>query len=424
LKTDSGALYAAMVEAPMVPTLPMLPLPMSARGAVQLLPLNVPGELQRFESDQLLVSSKIIYLLDVGGDATMPATLRLVRPGGGPAMALSRPAGNALILPSAHDDAFVYIVSGPSTRSFFITRTDGSFERQIPLPTDVQPDKLFDKLRLFFDDAGTMLFTLDGNGHLIGHKTTAESDIDLGQVDSSIIFTTDGDALLICGMHGLQRVPIDGSAATVFDAAVCKPDIFLNRMGRVIYGRGESLYTVSELGGTPGIFLAPPENQSIGQLLSVSADFVPVYSLDPPQLYGAGIGDGWISGQKYMERGRRPSFFSDQHGLRWLENAARSDNTGELMSVRIPKNDDEPLLLAKNVRQFSEMAPAKVLCISNAESKGTYNRLILVDETAQVAHYVVDSARAFLRIPDSNDVLVEIVNGQIGYDIRRVPVPL
>ena len=94
------------------------------------------------------------------------------------------------------------------------------------------------------------------------------------------------------------------------------------------------------------------------------------------------------------------------------------------MSARIAAQDSErPLLLAKNVRQWSEVTPGQVLAISNAAGRGIYNRLILIDEGQRQARYVIDSARDFLRIPGRDELIVQVVHGQTGFDIYRVPIP-
>jgi hypothetical protein len=122
-----------------------------------------------------------------------------------------------------------------------------------------------------------------------------------------------------------------------------------------------------------------------------------------------------------MQRGRRPGFSLDHARLRWLENAARSDGSGDLSSATIA--DRTLLPIARNVRTFGELSDGRVLAISNAAFKGTQNRLIIVDEAAATARWVVDSARDYLMIPGTNDLIVKIVYGQLGYEIRRVPIP-
>ena len=45
--------------------------------------------------------------------------------------------------------------------------------------------------------------------------------------------------------------------------------------------------------------------------------------------------------------------------------------------------------------------------------------LLLDDEQRMLQ----DSARDFLRIPGTEELLVKIIVGQLGFDIRRVPIP-
>ena len=48
---------------------------------------------------------------------------------------------------------------------------------------------------------------------------------------------------------------------------------------------------------------------------------------------------------------------------------------------------------------------------------------LLIDENTRTASWVVESARDFVRIPNSSSVMAKIVNGQLGFDIHLVPIP-
>jgi hypothetical protein len=306
---------------------------------------------------------------------------------------------------------------------FMVVRTDGSFQRQLMIPSGTDPQHLLSSLLIFFTPSGDQLIVRDIGGNLTAYSSTTDNnDVSLGTADQNLVFDSTDQALLSCGPGGLRRIPLDGSSSTLLDSVVCDPDVLRILSGEVLYKRGNDVYEVPELGRMPTAVLQAPPGQVIGQVLAVGPSNTLLYSLDPPSEYGNGIGDGWIGGIQYINRGRRPVWSLDGQKLRWLENAARSDGTGDLTAALIAA--PAPQLLALNVRQFSEVASGQLLCASNQDGKGTYNRIILIDEEKQVAHWVVDSARSFTQIPGTSDVLVEIVSGAAGYDIRRVPIPL
>ncbi len=130
--------------------------------------------------------------------------------------------------------------------------------------------------------------------------------------------------------------------------------------------------------------------------------------------------EGWLGDWRFMTRGRSPAFSRDFSRLRWLEYAATSNRSGQLRSAAI---GGEPLRLAYNVTKFEELEDGRVLALANAPFAGQQNRLIAIDEQHRTAVAVAEDVQDYLRIPDSNDVLVwhEIVNGK--YELYRVAIP-
>ena len=410
-----NAPWAVLIAAPVVQLPPVVG---KQPSVAYLVPLAGTGTPQVVTADQIVIGTRQLYLVYAAATDGGPLKLVLRQPGDdGIGRQLMMPPGGATIVPSQYDEAFAYIAVSEMTNSILLIRSDGSFQRELPLPDGVNGSNLIDNVRLFFDDRGDHLISQDPDGNLVSHATTAESDLPLGKADASLLWSSRNPSVIACGPNGLVRVPIDGSARTMLDATPCQPDVLVLALQKVYYMRDGALYTVPELGGTP----QPIATSSLAQLLGIGPDGSVIYSKDPSLLYGAGIGDGWIGNTQYMTRGRRPTWSSDGRRLRWLESAARSDGSGELVSALLPAPTST--LLAHNVRQFQELTPSRTLAISNSAGRGVYNRLILIDEDAQQAYWVVDSARAFATIPGSTDVLASIVNGQIGYDIRRVPVP-
>lgn len=420
MKGIDGVQWAIMFEAQAAALLPP-PLNTPMRTVARLSAIDDTGRTELVTADEVLVSSKLIYLLDVPADETAPVRLRLRAPGDSGGRELTMPPGSPELIASGNDAAFAYLPIKMDTTSYTVLRSDGSFQRQIPLPPGIDINHLFDTFRLFFDSMGDTLISRDSDGHVIAHSTRAETDTDLGITDPGLFFDSTRTGLISCGPGGLKRMPLSGSPATTLDPAACTPDIYGETGTTLIYHRDDGIYQIPELGGTPVSLLQPP----FGQVYAISSNLTMpapvIYSLDPPMTYGSGIGDGWLGDWRFMNRGRRPTWSGDYSRVRWLENSARSDGSGDFMSATIPGGD--PLLLARNVRQFSEPYLGKVLAISNAAGKGAYNRLIVISEADRVAHWLVDSARQYTRVPGTNEVLVQIVNGQIGYDIVRVPIP-
>lgn len=178
---------------------------------------------------------------------------------------------------------------------------------------------------------------------------------------------------------------------------------------------GEGLRQVPEDGsGSPRVRLDP------GQLLAIGPGGELLYSTDPALTYGAGIGNGFLGDTQVMERGRRPTRSADRKRLRYLEWAARSDSAGDFHSRLLATN--EVLRLACNVRAFNELGDGRVLAVSNSVPKGAHNRIIVIDEAASEARWVANSSREYQFIPGSTDLLVKVVIGQTGWDVRRVPI--
>ena len=377
-----------------------------------------------WSADQILQGSTLLYLVTRPSDGKSDVQLRLQRPGlATPIGEFTLPPGDGVLLAAPGDVAFAYIPTKNPDKMFFLYRSDGSVKRQLALPAGVDPKAPFEKGRFFFDSRGELFLAQDEAGLLVAHRTTAQVDRELGTFDRDAVLDGKTRTLWFCGMRGLVRLSLADGMAQVADPTACNPAILRLSGTSLLYLREDGVNALDDKGTRLLVLPAP-----IGQVLAVGPDRSLVYSTDPPLSYGAGIGDGWLGPWRFMNRGRRPtwSIHSEPSAqrMRWMENAARSDNSGELMSARIAAQDSErPLLLAKNVRQWSEVTPGQVLAVSNAAGRGVYNRLILIDEGQRQARYVIDSARDFLRIPGRNELIVQVVHGQTGFDIYRVPIP-
>lgn len=427
LRDDGNQPWAVIIEAA---TTDLSVPPLTQRDTVRMVQLAPPAGAAAVEVHKALVVAGLyrsVALLDppvppMPGqlpDLTAPTILSVVRPGGLRAGPFMLPSGSPILVPSARDGAFLYIAQRPDAKLMYLVRTDGSYRRELPLPKGVDPTKALEKMRLqFLDD--TTLLVQDPMDQITLYSSTSKSMVPLGKHPRAFILDRTQTALLTCADDGVRRVPLDGAAASALETAGCDPEILRldgrTRGDTLLYRSDGALREVPQAGGaSPRVVL--PE---IAQLHAVGPKGELLYSLDPTLRFGAGIGDGWLDGTRIMERGRRPAWSGSGGRLRWLEAAARSDNTGDLTSIDLGTRS--ALTLARNVRTFVEIADGRVLAIANAAQRGAHNRLVVVDEVRQQARWVAPSARDFVRIPGSEDVLLKAISGQF-IDVYRVPVP-
>lgn len=436
LRDPAGALWAAINETPTrAGPGPLSPPPSGPppQQVQRLVALQPPAAEEVVKALGVGLSGRMVYLINPGKEAVSdkePAVLQIRPPCAGCAgRSFTLAPGNSIIIASAGDEAFLAFKIAQETTRFTVHRADGSFARELPAPPGVDPTRPLEKGRLSFDEAGELLFAQGADLVVTAHSTRREQDQRLGKLPRS--FAVDGSTLLACDEQGLRRVPGDGAAVVVLDAAPCDDALWgfagdsLFYRARPAQGR-EELRAVSLVrGGAPRLRLS----DAAAQVLAVDGDAVDgdvVYSKDPPTLFGGGIGDGWLRGRRFMERGRAVSFGRDgqRPRLRWLERAATSENVGELLSA--PRDGSAPpLRLALNVRQYGEIGagrPGRVLAISNAAYRGAQNRLIVIDEEAREARWLLAGARDYQRVPGTDDLLVRVVTGP-AFDILRVPLP-
>lgn len=369
-----------------------------------------------------------------------PTQIVLHRPGeAGPGVTLTAPPGKLALLVSGDSQIVGVWVLAATTRTFTMYRRDGTLLRELPVPPGVDPENPQGKGRLLFSSDGQVLFAAGADGRVVAHGLTDGRDVDLGAQPAGFLVdpSRTGPAILVCDAAGVRSVPADGgAAATIVTGVSCEPDLLQIRQGAVLFqgsaqpgaagaGAGRAVWRAA-LSGGPVEQIAPAEARQILALGPVgvagagSTGGAVCYSTDPASLYGAGVGAGWLGGWGFMERGRNVSFSADGTRLRWLERAANSDGVGELLSAQVPGG--APLHLGLNVRQYAEVAPGKVLAIGNAAYKGTQNRLVLIDESARTARWVLGEARDFQFIPGTDDALVRLVAGS-AFDVVRVPIP-
>src|SRR5262249_30790689 len=124
-----------------------------------------------------------------------------------------------------------------------------------------------------------------------------------------------------------------------------------------------------------------------------------IVSHTPRDLYINSAGDGWLDGWNFMERGIDMSMSSDKKRIRWLEHAATSNGSGELLSAPI---NGPPLHLSLNTCEWEQLDDGRVLADADHAFRGTQNRVVVIDEKSKTAQWVASAAANYSHIPGTN----------------------
>jgi len=254
-------------------------------------------------------------------------------------------------------------------------------------------------------------------------------------------------ALLRCAYEGLRAVPYDHGAGAMLDDHPCA-DIWSTGEDYVAVGSAGSYtlevrqadvwYTANGLIGDPPPLTAslqgvPLDGSDVPRVLLASDGhkrvferkglMPPMYTLDPPGQYWQPVSDGWLGDWRFMERGWQLQASLDRSRLRWIDHAARVQPVGDLFSSSLTARDVVPL--ARNVRQFLEVSPGKLLVADNQPSLGPQNRIILIDEASKTARWVVNGADQFREIffGGTLQLLVEQVSEANEKSLVLMPLP-
>jgi hypothetical protein len=331
------------------------------------------------------------------------------------------PFGPPFFIPDSHNTVFVWWVLHRSTTNFLVMRRDRSFMRMLPVPDGLSGDDPTQNGQLFFNSDGKWLYTQDGNGVVVRHSTTDETDVTIGPLPATLILDDTRKILLACGMEGVLAAPIDGTPPNTLDASPCdEGSLFWDRGPTVVYQSGGVTKQVKVDGSQSAMVVLDAGERFLG---FGPGDAV-VYSTDPADRYVNGAGSGFIGGWQFMERGRNIQFSAKGTRVRWLEFAAKPGGVGDLDSAPINGGaGGQALHLARNVRRYDEIPDGRVIACANRAFRGIQNRVVAIDEQAQVAQWVAQEAADYVRIPGTTDLLVDVVSGPSTYDIVRVSVP-
>lgn len=437
-----GAPYAVIDETPQ-PSGPTLGLPSATppRLSLRVVDLSLTNSQEADEevldARQGFVSERSILLFDrPADDKTAPTEFQSREPCRGcRTVRRQLPAGDVLLLLSPSAVAVLLAVNGTSGLSAQLFHTTLGVWRDVQLPTGADPKRPLADVYVAFSADGQWLFTRDRDGRTRAFDATralpADSAKELGILSGEPQEDPRDPVLWLCLPQGVFVVGLDGQKVQR-DAAPCDPTLTTFTDASFVYRSDKTLRALPLAGGPARTLRDDPQLAQVLTIKALDGAERVVYSTDPAARFGVGIGDGWLDGVRFMDRGRLPRFSADGARLRWLEHAATSDGVGELRMApraaidsakqRGAQSIDAPLRLALNVRQYTEIAPGKLLAIANAAYRGPQNRLILIDEDRREARWVVDSARSYTLVPLPAELLVRAVN-DANFDILRVPLP-
>ena len=330
-------------------------------------------------------------------------------------------AGRPLIVANddGESDVFAYLVLDPSTDHFDVLRRDRRHARAIPLPAGVDASALDEQpgFDLRFTTDGSVLVVRGPDGTTTAHATLDDTSIDLGKRPVDFFLDSPRRALLTVGSDGLRSVPLDGGAERVLATASFNAASLVVKDGAAWYPDGANLYRVALDGsGPPALVQA-----NAARLIAIGPHGEIAYSRDAGDRYVGGAGDGWLADWSFMQRGQLVTWNAPGSRLHFLEHAATIDTVGDLISAAIPNG--APQKLALNVHDFQELGDGRVVVLENHVYEGTWNRLVVVDETAGTKRWVTPATAQFLLVPRSSEVIADVISGASGYDIVRMPIP-
>jgi hypothetical protein len=384
---------------------------------------TVPEEI--FTADQFTTFGKELYIMHDDTQA-MTRTLTMHRPGDPSSsdVTVSVPTGRAFI--SANDDhhgngdadVFLYAVLERSTTTFDVFRRDGKHQRNLPLPSGLDPTGFDDQLAFDeFTTDGSTLVLQTADGQTVAFGTLDDSTVMLGTRPINLLLDSPRSALLTVGNDGFRSVPLNGSSEHLFSPDGFDATSLLVDKDLAYFPDGGSLWSIPLDGSA-----APKMVQvNAARALLVGPNGEVVYSHDPGDRYVFGAGDGWLGSWNFMNRGQLLTWSHVGNRLYFLENAAMLDTVGNLMAATVPGGVPQPLGI--NVHDYAELPDGRILSLENHVFEGTWNRLVVIDETAGTKKWVSPATAEFLYVPDANVIIADVVVSADGYDILRIPVP-
>lgn len=152
-----------------------------------------------------------------------------------------------------------------------------------------------------------------------------------------------------------------------------------------------------------------------------------VTTTTPAGMYGAGVSDGWLNGERFMERGRETTFSTDCGTMYFKEHSANVRKLGTLYAMSVPADPGNsgplptPLRLSFNVGTIKLLADGRLLAPTDMAVLGSQNRLTLIDLARRQGRPLAWGVNAVTGawslghyFPGRHEVLVEVKDGSTG----------
>jgi hypothetical protein len=171
----------------------------------------------------------------------------------------------------------------------------------------------------------------------------------------------------------------------------------------------------------------PPAPEPRFTKLQLCQNRATVTTTTPAGMYGLGVSDGWLNGQRFMERGRDVTFAADCGTMYFKEHVANVRRLGTLYAQSVPADPGEraglpdPLRLSFNVGMIRLLADGRLLASTDLAVLGSQNRLIAIDVATRQARALAWGVSAVTNAwslgysyPGRTEVLVEVKDGSVG----------
>ncbi len=315
-----------------------------------------------------------------------------------------------------YDERAVFLLGGDIvTRAYYL---DGGASVDLGILYWGAPTK---RGELFVDvDGMLLLYNVDTKrSTFLGVRVSPEGAV--------IGIDAEHEAVLTCDWDGVRRIPLrapfalDSRNVQVLDRDPCQAvDWDGTAQPSVLYYVGDQLRQVATNGKSAPAVVTNYLGQ---QMFALCNDGALAYSLDPPERYGRGVGDGYIGGRRFMERGRDVRFSPDCRHVYFKENAATLRRLGQLRSFdRQNPGPDAILPLAENVGFTAVLADGRILLQDNLATIGDHNRITLIDPQALTARTLLTGPVAILSLTQLSRTIPTAAADQILLEVDTAEI--
>lgn len=239
---------------------------------------------------------------------------------------------------------------------------------------------------------------------------------------SIIALDLEHKSAISCDWDGVRRVPLtEDTQPALLDPEPCGgADFDVTPQSSALYFVGNELRQVATTGPSKPIRLAHMMDQ---QFFALCQDGALAYSLDPTSRFGAGVGNGFLQGRKFMERGRDVRFSPDCRKVYFKEHAATLRRLGQLRSFDRDKPDGEAIVrLAENVGFVHMLADGRLLIQDNLATVGPHNRISLIDPDRLTARTLFSGPIAVLWANQISKTFAEYPEDQVLLEVDTAEI--